>query len=92
MKVEIYHSESDVYEDMELIGRYRYLGGMDTINLTDGYIYDRVGSEEEFRIVDDFGEGSLYLDVYFEKVADQFIPCPNCNGNLVDILYGMPSS
>lgn len=93
MKVDVYKSELDDYIEMDLLGKYKYIGETfyNGFDLTKGYIYDRVGSEDEFRIVDDTGEDHLYLADNFEKAAEQYIPCPNCDGHLVNILYGMPN-
>lgn len=38
------------------------------VELTPGRIYDRVGEQNEFRIVDDSEEDYLYPSDFFEKV------------------------
>lgn len=68
MKIKVYQSREDNYIEMEVIGEYRYLGGLDIIDLIKGKIYKRVGNLEEFRIVDDSEEDYLYPEYYFEKV------------------------
>ncbi len=66
--IDVYQTEGDHYIKMRFLGRYRYKGGMGEVELTPGRIYNRVGSPDEFRIVDDSEEDYLYPSDYFEKV------------------------
>ena len=66
-KIEVYQSAENKYIEMRFLGKYQYIGGEDTIDLTIGNIYNRVGSKKEFRIVDNSGEDYPYLHENFIK-------------------------
>ncbi len=67
-KIEVYQSNGNKYVEMIFLGKYKYIGGEYSIDLTIGNIYNRVGSEKEFRIVDDSGEDYLYSPKSFIKL------------------------
>ena len=66
--IDVYQYESNKYVPMEVIGKYKYIGGLKNENLKEGNIYNRIGNENEFRIVDDSKEDYLYQKKYFEKI------------------------
>ena len=67
--IDVYQSEGDHYIKLPFLGKYKYLGGMNEVELTPGKIYNRVGELNEFRIVDDSEEDYLYPSDYFEKIG-----------------------
>lgn len=67
-KIEVYQSNCDKYVEMIFLGKYKYIGGEYSIDLTIGNVYNRVGSENEFRIVDNSGEDYLYPSENFIKI------------------------
>lgn len=56
-----------------IIGKYQYLGGENTIDLVVGKIYDRIEPEDESRIVDDSGESYLYVSDNFKLILSDNI-------------------
>ena len=69
--IDVYQSETDTYKKMKIIGKYRYLGGLNQIDLVKGKIYYRVGNKDEFRIVDDSEEDYLYPSEYFKEIIEK---------------------
>ena len=70
-RINVYQSDSNSYQKMNVIGKYRYLGGIDDENLTKNQIYYRVyrfDNPKGFYIVDNSGEDCLYPYNYFEKI------------------------
>ena len=67
-KIEVYQSNGNKYVEMIFLGKYKYIGGEYSIDLTIGNIYNRVGSENEFRIIDNSGEDYLYFSENFIKI------------------------
>lgn len=49
-----------------VIGKYKYLGGENVIDLVVGKTYDRIEPENEFRIIDESGEDYLYSPDNFQ--------------------------
>ena len=69
--INVYQCVEDKYIKMKVIGKYKYLGGLDQMDLIKGKIYYRVYREEDtngFYIVDDSEEYYLYPSDFFEKV------------------------
>ena len=67
-QIKVYQSSENKYIEMKFLGKYQYIGGEDSIDLTIGNIYNRVGSENEFRIIDNSGEDYLYFSANFIKI------------------------
>ena len=53
MKIKVYQCVEDKYIEMEVIGKYRFIGDDSNMDLKKNKIYYRVEPEDEFRIVDD---------------------------------------
>lgn len=69
--INVYQCVEDKYIKMKVIGKYKYLGGLDQIDLVKNKIYYRVYREDDpngFYIVDDSEEDYLYPEDFFEKV------------------------
>lgn len=69
--INVYQSVEGKYIKMKVIGKYKYLGGLDQMDLIKGKIYYRVYREDDpngFYIVDDSEEDYLYPSDFFEKV------------------------
>ena len=69
--IKVYQCVEDKYIDMKVMGKYKYLGGLDQIDLIKGKTYYRVYREDDpngFYIVDDSEEDYLYPYNFFEKV------------------------
>ena len=69
--INVYQCVEDRYIKMKVIGKYKYLGGLDQMDLIKGKIYYRVYREDDpngFYIVDDSEEDYLYPSDFFEKV------------------------
>jgi len=55
---------------LDIIGKYKYLGGENVSDLVINKIYDRTEPEEEFRIIDDSGESYLYNPDNFQLILN----------------------
>jgi hypothetical protein len=72
MKIKVYQSAEDKYIEMEVIGRYKYIGDSDELGCINGKVYNCVGIDEDgsLRIVDETDEDYLYNKDNFELVED----------------------
>lgn len=66
--IKVYQSITGRYINKKVIGKYKYIGGEGNSDLTVGKIYNRIESEDEFRIVDDSEEDYLYVPSSFIKI------------------------
>lgn len=71
--VKVYDSVKDRYFFQKVLGRYKYLGGEDVMDLVSDKIYDRIEPENEFRIVDGSGESYLYIPDNFQLILNSNI-------------------
>ena len=72
--INVYQCGEDRYIKMKVIGKYKYLGGLDQTDLIKNKIYYRVYREDDpngFYIVDDSEEDYLSPDDFFEKVDEK---------------------
>ena len=67
MKIKVYQSEEDRCVDMDVIGKYKFIGNSYGLSLVEGKEYYRVGNEDEFRIVDESYGDYLYAKEDFEE-------------------------
>ena len=67
MKIQVYQSEEDRCVDMDVIGKYKFIGNSDGLSLVQGKEYYRVGNQNEFRIVDESYGDYLYTREDFEE-------------------------
>jgi len=68
MKIKVYQSAEDEYKEMEVLGRYKYIGKTDSIGCINGKIYYCMGIEDdELRIVDETKEDYLYKKELFKE-------------------------
>ena len=70
-RIDVYNSEYGSYLKMNVVGKYKYLGGFNNNDLTKNQIYYRVYRFDDpkgFYIVDNSGEDYLYPYNYFEKI------------------------
>lgn len=69
--IDVYQSVEDKYIKMKVIGKYKYLGGLEQIDLVKNKIYFRVYRKDDpngFYIVDESEEDYSYPKNFFEKV------------------------
>lgn len=57
----------------EILAKYKYLSGEDTSDLIRDKIYTRIGTINEFKIIDETGNGYLYLPENFKIVLSNKI-------------------
>lgn len=69
----------------KIIGKYKYIGGENTIDLVKGKIYDRVLPENEFRIIDDSGDDYLYKPQSFQIILNDNIEIVQENITEMDV-------
>ena len=67
MKIKVYQAEEDRCVDMDVIGKYKFIGNSNGLSLVEGKEYYRVGNEDEFRIVDESYGDFLYAKEDFEE-------------------------
>lgn len=67
MKIQVYQSEEDRCVDMDVIGKYKFIGNSDGLSLVQGKEYYRVGNQDEFRIVDESYGDFIYAKEDFEE-------------------------
>ena len=70
MEINVYNSEKGTWNEMKVIGKYKYISDTENTDLLKGKIYYRVEPENEFRIVDDSDEAYLYLSDDFVRIED----------------------
>lgn len=71
--IKVYQSKEDIYIDMKVVDKYRYIGESDELEFTNGKIYNCVGYEDDMaRIVDETNEDYLYSLHNFIKIEEKF--------------------
>ena len=67
-KILVFNDEESKNIEMNVIGEYEYLGGLDNTDLIIGHIYKRIEDKNDFRIVDESGEDYIYPHNFFKQV------------------------